>query len=262
MAPAGRKFQQYHFPTHLTKRGVTSRVLTGLQKPLLPCSGPTCFVGCRSAIAVALGQLCQVVGDGKPRLAALLAEPTHPVTGQPLKTMAIPVDASVLGRVRSELGDGVEYRIGVFTKIISVSTAESTHVLRQNTPIAGYLTIWFHILGLSDQKNPTEQRFKFLMGDLAISKDAQIFTEAGLEFGEAFMCDLKIDLFSDIPLQMSEFEPDDRFWKDQSILADLSKKTDVEGERPQPVIAVRYTDERPECVRPVLGGDELEVQGR
>lgn len=78
------------------------------------------------------------------------------------------------------------------------------------------------------------------------------------------MCDLKIDLFSDIPLQMSEFEPDDRFWKDQSILADLSKKTDVKGERPQSVvvIAVRYTDERPERVRPVLGGDELEVQGR
>ena len=176
--------------------------------------------------------------------------------------MAIPVDASVLGRVRSELGDGVEYRIGVFTKIISVSTAESTYVLRQNTPIAGYWTIWFHILGLSDQKNPTEQRFKFLMGDLAISKDAQIFTETGPEFGEAFMCNLKIDLFSDIPLQMSEFKADDRFWENQPILADLSEKTNVEGECPQTVIAVRYTDERPECVRPVLGRNELEVQSR
>jgi hypothetical protein len=176
--------------------------------------------------------------------------------------MAIPVDASILRRVRSELGNGVEYRIGVFTKIISVSTAESTHVLRQNTPINGYRTIWFHVLGFSDQENPTEQRFKVRRGDPAIPKHAQIFAKAGSELGKAFMCDLKIDLFSDIPLQMSEFEPDDRFWKDQSILADLSKKTDVEGERPQPVIAVRYTDERPECVRPVLGGDELEVQGR
>ena len=230
--------------------------------PLLPCPCATCPIGRHLAVTVALGQLCQVVGNGKPGLAALLAEPAHPIAGQPLKTMAIPVDASVLGRVRSELGDCVEYRIGVFTKIISVSTAESTHVLRQNTPIAGYWTIWFHILWLSDQKNPTEQRFKFLMGDLAISKDAQIFTEAGSEFGEALMCDLKIDLFSDIPLQMSEFKADDRFGKNQSILADLSKKTNVEGERPQTVIAVRYTDDRPECVRPVLGWNELEGQGR
>lgn len=91
-----------------------------------------------------------VVGNGKPRLATLLAEPTHPITGQPLKTMAIPVDASILRRVRSELGNGVEYRIGVFTKIISVSTAESTHVLRQNTQSmaigpSGFMSLGFRI---------------------------------------------------------------------------------------------------------------------
>jgi len=119
--------------------------------------------------------------------------------------MAIPVDASILGRVRSELGNGVEYRIGVFTKITSVSTAESTQVLRQDTPITGYRTIWFHVLGFSDQENSAEQRFKFRRGDPAIPKHPQIFAEAGLELGEALVCHLKIDLFSDIPLQMSEF---------------------------------------------------------
>ena len=109
--------------------------------------------------------------------------------------MAIPMDASILGRVRSELGNGVECRIGIFTKLVPVPPAECTHVLRQNTPISGYRTIRLHFLGFADQENPTEQRFKFRTSDLAISKHAQIFTEAGPEFGEAFMCDLKVDLF-------------------------------------------------------------------
>lgn len=118
--------------------------------------------------------------------------------------MAIPVDTSILRRVRSELGNGVEYRIGVFTKITSVSTVASTQVLRQDTPITGYWSIWFHVLGFSDQENSAEQRFEFQRADHAIPKYAQIFVEAGSELGEAFMCNLKTDLFSDIPLQMSD----------------------------------------------------------
>lgn len=93
-------------------------------------------------------------------ISTVIRQNCSPITGQPLKAMAIPVDASILRRVRSELGNGVEYRIGVFTKITSASTAESTQVLGQGTPIAGYRIIWFHVLGLSDQENSAEQRFE------------------------------------------------------------------------------------------------------
>jgi hypothetical protein len=67
-------------------------------------------------------------------------------------------------------------------------------------PINVPLYIIPNIILLTKIKIAVNQRFKFGRGDPAIPKHPQIFAEAGLELGEALMCHLKIDLFSDISL--------------------------------------------------------------
>lgn len=49
------------------------------ENPLMPRPRAACFTGCCTPITVALCQFCQIVGNIKPRLAALLAENVHPI---------------------------------------------------------------------------------------------------------------------------------------------------------------------------------------
>ena len=94
-----------------------------------------------------------------------MCEIAKPGSGQPLQTVAVPMDVPIGRWVGRKLSDDVENSVGILAQISGVSIAQSLEVSGEQFPVRGYAAVGLRLVGRADRKNGANEWAKLVRGN-------------------------------------------------------------------------------------------------